>query len=110
MAELITFEMKDPRLDFVSVTRVEVSGDLRYAKVFVSHLDATTARPQIIEALDHASGFLRTQLGQRMRLRFVPELAFFFDEGLIASQRMASILDELDLPADEPQSDNPDES
>ncbi len=100
LAELIAYQLKDPRLHFVSVTRVEVSGDLRYARVYVSHLEGPAASKDILAALDHANGFLRRALGQRIQLRFMPELIFYFDEGLLASQRMNALLDEISQSTD----------
>lgn len=95
LAQLIAFEVRDPRLDFVSVTRVEISRDLRHAKVYVSHLGGSDAGPQIVAALQHASGFLRHELGRRTALRYLPELHFYFDEGLIVSQRIDALLEQI---------------
>jgi ribosome-binding factor A len=92
---MIAFELKDPRLEFVSVTRVSVTQDLRYARVYVSQLGDDIDKAEVISALEHAGGYLRYNLGQRIKLRFLPELSFLFDDGLIASQRMNQLLDEL---------------
>lgn len=92
---MIAFELKDPRLAFVSVTRVEVTSDLRLARVYVSQLDGEESRRETMAALGHASGYLRREIGQRTTLRYVPELSFHFDEGLIASQRINTLLDDL---------------
>lgn len=92
---MITFDLRDPRLAFVSVTRVQVSSDLRYANVFISSLDGEEGRAQVLAALRHAHGFLRRELGNRTNLRYVPELAFHYDDGLLQSQRMSDLLDEI---------------
>lgn len=92
---MITFDLRDPRLAFVSVTRVQASPDLRHANVYISSLSGEESEAEIMAALRKASGFLRRQLGSRTALRYVPELAFHFDDGLIQSQRMADLLDEI---------------
>jgi ribosome-binding factor A len=95
LATMITFDLRDPRLAFVSVTRVQASPDLRHANVYISSLSGEESEAEIMAALRKASGFLRRQLGSRTALRYVPELAFHFDDGLIQSQRMADLLDEI---------------
>jgi ribosome-binding factor A len=95
LATLIIFDLRDPRLAFVSVTRVQVSSDLRHANVYISSLDGEESQAEVLAALRHAGGFLRRELGNRTTLRYVPELAFHFDDGLIQSQRMSDLLDEI---------------
>jgi ribosome-binding factor A len=80
LAALIRREIKDPRVELVTVTAVEVSKDLAYAKVFVSSLGDTQPRADLITALTHAAGFLRHELGKALRLRIIPELRFVYDE------------------------------
>lgn len=105
LAELIAYELQDPRLSLVSVTQVEVTADLRMARVHVSHLEGEDAGQEAVAALEHASGFLRRALGQRTKLRYVPELRFFFDEGLIVSQRIDALLQGMDDLIEPPSSD-----
>lgn len=95
LASMIIFDLRDPRLAFVSVTRVQVSSDLRHANVYISSLDGEETRADVLAGLHKASGFLRRELGNRTKLRYVPELAFHFDDGLIQSQRMSDLLDEI---------------
>lgn len=95
LASMIIFDLRDPRLAFVSVTRVQVSSDLRHANVYISSLDGEETRTDVLAGLHKASGFLRRELGNRTKLRYVPELAFHFDDGLIQSQRMSDLLDEI---------------
>lgn len=95
LASMIIFDLRDPRLAFVSVTRVQVSSDLRHANVYISSLDGEETRADVLAGLHNASGFLRRELGNRTKLRYVPELAFHFDDGLIQSQRMSNLLDEI---------------
>jgi len=95
LASMIIFDLRDPRLALVSVTRVQVSSDLRHADVYISSLEDDATRPEALVALRHASGLLRRELGKRTLLRYVPELAFHFDSGLIQSQHMSDLLDDL---------------
>jgi ribosome-binding factor A len=95
LATMITFDLRDPRLALVSVTRVQVSSDLRHANVYISSLSGEESEAEIMAALRKAGGFLRRELGNRTALRYVPELAFHFDDSLIQSQRMSDLLDEI---------------
>lgn len=93
LAEMITFELKDPRLGMANVTRVEMTPDLRLARVYVSTLDDDDPTgKEALAALEHASGYLRRQLGQRVELRFLPELKFLHDAGVAASMRIDALI------------------
>jgi ribosome-binding factor A len=85
-------EMKDPRIGFVSVTDVEVSPDLRHAKVFVSILGDRDAKVKTMAGLASAQGFVRTELGRRIRLRRMPELFFKLDESIERGARVQHLL------------------
>ena len=76
---LITQELKDPRLGFVTVTRAEVSDDLHQCKVFVSVIGDREQARRSFDALRHAAGFLRGELGRRIDLRHTPQLVFVED-------------------------------
>ena len=79
LGTLVTQQLKDPRLGFVTVTRAEVSDDLRQCKVFVSVIGDRDQARQSLDALHHAAGFLRGELGHRIDLRHTPELVFIED-------------------------------
>jgi ribosome-binding factor A len=79
LSRLITQELKDPRLGFVTVTRVDVSDDLHKCKVFVSVIGEREQAQQSLDALRHAARFLRGELGHRIDLRHTPELIFVED-------------------------------
>lgn len=79
LGTLVTQELKDPRLGFVTVTRAETSDDLRQCKVFVSVIGDRRQAAESLEALQHAAGFLRGELGRRVELRRIPELRFIED-------------------------------
>lgn len=95
LSELILFRVKDPRVKLASIAGVEVSGDLSHARVRVSVLGAEEERQAAVEALQHAAGFLRSQVGKGLRLRVTPELTFVLDRGAEHSQRMTEILESL---------------
>jgi ribosome-binding factor A len=79
LARLISTELKDPRLGFVTVTRVEVTNDLHSAKVYVSIIGDRHVAKQSMIALEHAKGFLRGEVGHAVALRHTPELVFVED-------------------------------
>jgi ribosome-binding factor A len=79
LARLISLELKDPRLGFVTVTRVEITNDLHSAKVLVSVIGDRHVAKQSMLALEHAKGFLRGELGHAVALRHTPELVFVED-------------------------------
>lgn len=95
LAQLIAYELRDPRLAFVSVTHVEVTPDLRLARVYISTLGDASTGSDAVAALEHAGGFLRRALSERVDLRFMPELRFYFDESAAASLRINALLDQV---------------
>jgi ribosome-binding factor A len=97
VSEIIQREMNDPRLGFVSITRVELSPDLRYARLFVSVFADETARKQALVALNNASGFIRRVLAPRLRMRTIPELTFRLDQSMEHAENVARILRDLEL-------------
>jgi ribosome-binding factor A len=84
--------LKDPRLGFVTVTEVDVSKDLRHAKVFVSILGSEDDWRATLEALESASGYIRHWLRQNVRLRYVPELAFRPDRSMAHAAHIQELL------------------
>ena len=92
ISQIILHEMKDPRVHFITVTGVEVTGDLRQAKVFVSLYGSDVEKQESWKALEKAAGFLRTEIGRRLSLRFTPELSFQIDESLAYSEHIQRLL------------------
>jgi len=88
-------EVRDPRIRFVSVTDVEVTADVRYARVFVRVLGTPEEQDQALAALGRAAGFLRTELAGRLRLRYMPELSFHLDQALEYGNRIDDLLAEI---------------
>lgn len=96
ISKLIQGELRDPRLDeFISVTEVSVSPDLRFAKVYVSSIGGQEKERQILGALNSASGFLRSELAKKVRLRRMPELHFHWDNSIEKGDRVLRLIDEV---------------
>jgi ribosome-binding factor A len=94
LGTLISQQLADPRLAFVTVTRVEVADDLRRAKVFVSVIGDRHQARQSLDALKHAAGFLRGELGRKIDLRYTPELVFVEDRSAERAIALAKTLRE----------------
>ncbi|WP_068141745.1 30S ribosome-binding factor RbfA [Limnochorda pilosa] len=94
--------LKDPRVGFVTVTDVEVSNDLSHVKVFFSVYGDEEARRQAEEGLRAAQGFIRTELGRRIRLRLTPEVDFRFDASVERGARIDRLLHEIRTEGKEP--------
>lgn len=88
-------KLKDPRLGFVTVTRVEVTADLRLARIYFSVLGNVEDYKKTKEALDSGSGFIRRLVAQRLNLRIAPEIMFFEDRSSEYSVRIQEVLDEI---------------
>jgi ribosome-binding factor A len=101
VARIVASELKDPRLGFVTIIRVEVTHDLSHARVLVGVLGGDTERERSLAALRSAAGFVRREIGRRLRLRIVPEIEFRYDKGIEATDRVARLLQEDRLSAGE---------
>lgn len=99
VAQLLLYEMKDPRLSFLTVTGVEVNTDLTLARVRYSVLGSESEKRAVAAALAHAHGFIRREVARVVRTRFAPELAFEYDAGPEKADRIERILREV-LPHD----------
>jgi ribosome-binding factor A len=97
LTEIISRVLKDPRVSFMSsITRVQMSPDLRYAKVYVSVMGTADEQRETIAALKHAAGFLRHELGVDLRLRHTPELQFILDASLSEGDRVLKLIREVE--------------
>jgi ribosome-binding factor A len=94
VARMVATELKDPRLGFVTVIRVELAHDLGYAKVYVGVLGDEREREKSLTALRSAAGFVRRELGRRLRIHHTPEIDFRYDKGIEATDRVARLLQE----------------
>ncbi|MFO7743444.1 MAG: 30S ribosome-binding factor RbfA [Anaerolineae bacterium] len=97
LSNLLEREVKDPRLDMVTITDVVVTPDAARANVYFTVLGGEGAVKQAQEGLESAAGWLRRELGRELRLRRTPELVFHYDRSVERGERIAAILDELGL-------------
>ena len=95
LSQLLARDVHDPGIGFITLTRVSVTPDLQQARVYYTSLGDDKARHETAKALERAMPFLRRQLGQRIRLRRVPEVEFFYDESIARGDRIEQILQEL---------------
>ncbi len=115
MSLMVQQDVKDPRVHFVTVTDVQTTDDLRYAKIYVSVLGDKEDRKETLKGLVHAKGFLRSELGRRLGLRYTPDIQFFLDESLDHSIQIRTLLNTIkkdersEAPEGEPQGDEPQE-
>jgi len=93
VSDLLQKDIKDPRIGFVTVTDVEVSGDLRHAKIFVSILNGD--KEETMAGLEATTGFVRKELGKRIRLRHIPEVIFRYDTTIETGTRVFKILEDI---------------
>lgn len=94
VAELLRREIKDPRIGMVTLTKVELSADLRHARVYFSVIGGVEARDRSLAGLRSAAGFLRSRLGRRLGLRVAPEIVFAFDSSMEEADRVSRLLKE----------------
>jgi len=87
--------VKDRRIGMVTVTGVDLSPDLRHARVYVSCMGTDQDRAASLQALNHAAGWIRHELGQRIRMKFLPEVVFFTDSSLEYGERIDRLLDKI---------------
>lgn len=79
ISQIIQYELKDPGIGFVTITAVELSSDLKHAKIFYSVLGDENAKKESSSALKRACGFIQHEIGRRLRLKYTPEIYFLFD-------------------------------
>ncbi len=94
LSEIIRLELKDPRVGLITLTGVEVTQDNEHAKVFFTALGQPVQQEAATRALNHAAGFLRSMLAQRLRLRTVPQLRFDYDVSVERGVRLSRLIDE----------------
>jgi ribosome-binding factor A len=97
------FELQDPRIKNVTVTRAEVAADLQHAKVYVSIMGTPKEQDLCLHGLQHSAGFIQSKLGSRMKTRFTPALKFVLDEGVKKSLEITRILKEAQASLEKPE-------
>ena len=93
-SETILYELRDPRVKLVTVTRAEVSGDLQHAKVYVSIMGTEKEQQLTLRGLRHAAGFIQSKLARRLQTRFTPVLHFVLDQGVKNSIEVTRLINE----------------
>ncbi|MEW9897920.1 30S ribosome-binding factor RbfA [Chitinivorax sp. PXF-14] len=94
LPEILRFELKDPRIGLLTITDVEVTRDYSHAKVFFTVLGSGEQKAQTLETLEHAAGFLRNELGKRIKLRTMPLLHFHYDHSVENGMHLSSLIDQ----------------
>ncbi|GER65667.1 ribosome-binding factor A [Weizmannia acidilactici] len=95
LSDIIGRKLKDPRVGFVTVTDVEVTGDLQQAKVFITVLGDDEKKKETLAGLEKAKGFIRSEVGNRIRLRKTPELFFEIDESIEYGNRIETLIKKI---------------
>ena len=100
VGKMLLYDIKDPRIGFVTVTEVEMTGDLREAKIYVSIMGNDEQIKNSMEGLQSALGFIRREIGKRIRLRFTPEISFAPDKSLDYSEHIQKLLLQIEKERD----------
>ncbi|MFH1652329.1 MAG: 30S ribosome-binding factor RbfA [Chloroflexota bacterium] len=96
ISDLLQLHIKDPRLgSFIAITEVDTASDLKHARIFVSFLGSDEERDEALKALTGASGFIRRELAQRIRIRTIPELSFHWDNSIEQGDRILRLIDQV---------------
>lgn len=96
IGSMLLKDLKDPRIGFASVTGVKLSGDKREVRVYISVYGPDEDKDKTIEALEHAKGYVRTELGRRIKLRHTPEVHFVLDDSLEQGSKVMELLSRLE--------------
>jgi ribosome-binding factor A len=94
-SKIIQVEMRDPRIGFITVTKVDLTDDLRYARIYFSILGEKKDKRKALAGLNSAKGYIKGLLADRIKLRFMPEIAFAIDESLEHTKHIYDILDQI---------------
>ena len=92
ISQLLSREINDPRIGVVTLTGAEVSNDLKHARIYFSTLVARETKEQVLSGLRSATGFIRTKMARELRLRYVPEIEFIYDDTQEKAQRIEQLL------------------
>lgn len=101
LSELFLYEVNDPRLSGLTVTRVTIDRELQYAQIYLNALGDDTRQDEVLTAVERANGYLRREVASRMRLRSAPVLQFHWDPTLHHAEEVDSILENLEIPPEE---------
>ena len=102
LSGIILMEVSDPRITSAYITKVRVDNELSYANIYVSAMEGSEEADSILEGLNHASGYLRRELAQRIQLRHFPRLRFYWDPSPEHADRIDQLIASLDTGEEEP--------
>ena len=105
IAELLQREMKDPRLELVTVTAVNIDRELEHAHVFIATMGDESRQKDVLHVLNNAKGFIRREVGRRVQLRRTPEIDFHWDPSPDRAEHVEQLLDSLNPPPPPPDDD-----
>lgn len=108
LSELLLREVSDPRLQSVTVTEVKLDPELMFADIYVNALGDESRQQEVMAGLKRANGFLRREVGKRVKIRNTPELHFHWDATLEQGERLNQIISQLDIPPASPEPDDED--
>ncbi|TVM00914.1 MAG: ribosome-binding factor A [Candidatus Brocadia sp. WS118] len=94
VSKIILYELKDPRISFITVTNVEIAHDLKKAKVYISILGDDSTRKKTLRAIEHAKGFIQAKVGAQLQIRYTPVLTFCLDESVQKSLHISKLIDD----------------
>ena len=100
---IVQNEIKDPRLGFITITKVDLTKDLRYARVYFSVLGKDADKNKALKGLNSAKGYIKGLVADRIKLRFMPEISFKIDDTLENTQHIYELLNKLERPKEEPE-------
>lgn len=92
ISEILLRELKDPRIGFITITKVAVSDDLRIAKIYYSVFGGEREKEESYKGLESAKGYIKRELGRRMRLKYMPDITFMFDDSLEYGEHIEELL------------------
>ncbi|MFZ0546870.1 MAG: 30S ribosome-binding factor RbfA [Candidatus Promineifilaceae bacterium] len=108
LSELLVRDMRDPRLQGLTITDVRIDRELQYADIYINALGDDSREEEVMAALEKAAGFMRRDLARQLSLRTVPQLHFHWDPTLAHAERISELLDNLEIPSET--DDNPPEA
>ena len=108
LSQLLMTDVRDPRLQGLTIIEVNLDREIEHAQIWVTSLDGDESEEEVMEGLDKASGFLRKELASRLRLRRMPQLHFKWDHSVQHAMHMESVLDELKIDDSDDTSDDED--
>ncbi|MDP8230547.1 MAG: 30S ribosome-binding factor RbfA [Candidatus Gorgyraea atricola] len=95
LSMILQEELKDPRIGFVTITRIDLTGDLRYAKIYFSVLGDESKKEASLEGIESAAGYIRRLIGEKLKLKYVPELSFRLDKSAEYSLELEKTFERL---------------